>query len=155
MSIEEDLNVVAIPEQEVTMKTVTQWYEAVRLLNNAKSLEMALRKRIFGKHFPNPVEGVNEIEMPYGPPGYIMKGTYKLDRKVDEAIAKALAPKFEEAKIPVAELIKLKPELSVSEYRKLQAAAEVGEEGKARLVLFEQCLIIKPGAPELKIVEKK
>lgn len=145
-------NMVEIPPQPVDEATVTAWFNAVKALNEAKSLEMLLRKRIFGFHFPNAEEGTNSIDMPYGPPGYEMVGTRKVERKVEIAIAKAMDEQFQKAQLPIGDLIVYKPELSLKAYRKLEE--DKSEEGKARLLLFDQCLIIKDGAPELKIREK-
>lgn len=139
-----------LPDTKVTLADMFRWYEMVEQLDKLKLAEVTLRKRIFGDYFPpdKRVEGTNTAPLD---DGYALKGTYKIDRKVDEAALTTLAPTFREQAIPLDSLIKYKPELSVKEYRKLEG--DTSEEGKKRLHLFDQCLIIKPSeTPALEIV---
>lgn len=105
--------------------------------------EMMLRKKIFGTYFKTPKEGVNDHPLANG---YVMKGTHKINRNVDEALLAAKQQELIDAGIPMGELIKMKPELVTKSYRVLQA-------NKENCRLFEQILDIKVGAPELKIVK--
>jgi hypothetical protein len=135
---------VTIPENPVTTADLIAWYNTCEELTRIKAREMLLRKKIFGHYFPDPQEGTNT-----SPPledGAVIKGVHKINRSVDEAALKVLTPEFQKNKIKVDELITYKPDLSIKEYRKLTA-----EEQK----LFDQCLIVKPGTPDLDIVVPK
>lgn len=141
----------AIPDNPVTMQDLMTWYVMVEDLAKLKANEVILRRKIFKHYFPTPDEGVNTHTLE---DGYALKGDYKIDRKVDEAALVTLTPNFQEAGIKVDDLIRRKPELAVKEYRKLEG--DTSDEGKARLHLFDQCLIIKPSeTPALEIVLPK
>lgn len=119
------------------------WYEMEINLGLLKAQEMTLRKELFAEAFPTPKEGTNKFSLP---DGYVLDGQYKLDRKIDVAAYTQLLPKLREAKIPVDKLLKWTPNLVISEYRTLD---------KESLHFFDQCLIIKPGAPAMEIVKPK
>lgn len=141
----------AIPDNPVTMQDLMTWYTMQEDLAKLKAAEVLLRRKIFKFYFPTPSEGVNTHTLD---DGYALKGDYKIDRKVDDAALVTLTPTFQEQGLKVDELIKRKPELALREYRKLEA--DETEVGKARLHLFDQCLIIKPSeTPALEIVLPK
>lgn len=129
-------------EQPVTQKDMEEWYRLQQQLAEIKGKEMALRLRIFKHHFPNPKEGTNTVPLNDGT-GCELKGVHKINRSVEKAALVVLAPKFEEAKIAVGDLIEYKPELKIAEYRTLT------EEQRE---LFDQALIVKDGTPDVKIV---
>lgn len=131
---------VAIPPNTVSMADLTAWYNAKAELAKLKTFEMMLRKKIFGFYFPDPKEGTNNHTMD---DGYILKATHVIQRDVDMAALSALGDQFAEQGIFTEHLIRRKPELVTSEYRKLN---------EAQIKLFDQCLIIKDGAPSLEIV---
>ncbi len=133
----------AIPVQEVTQEDLNLWYKLTEELARVKVAEMELRKKIFGAKFPSPVEGTNTIPLTEG---WVLKGQYKIDRKVDEAAVVALTPVLKEHKIPIKELIIYKPELAIREYRNLD---------EAQMAIFNQVLLIKPGSPSLEIVKPR
>jgi hypothetical protein len=142
---------VTIPEDEVTLEHLMLWYKVKEDLAKLQLTEVTLRRRIFKHHFPTPIEGTNTFTLE---DGYALKGQYKIDRKVDDAALTTLTPAMRAQEIPVDALIKRPPELAVKEYRKLQNDNSV--EGKKRLNLFDQCLIIKPSeTPALEIVLPK
>jgi hypothetical protein len=132
---------VAVPENAVTEKDIADWYILVDRMKKDKASEMLLRTKIFKHAFPAPTEGTNTAPFTNG---FVFKGTYKLTRDIDEAVFATMAPQFFEAGINPNKLIRHKPELAVTEYRKLTA-----EQQK----LVDQALVIKPGAPSLEIVK--
>jgi hypothetical protein len=142
---------VEVPENEITIEHLMQWYKMQEDLAKLKSAEALLRARIFKKYFPTPVEGTNDFSLD---DGYVLKAKYSIDRKVDEATLTTLTPDLRKLNIPLDALIKYKPELSVKAYRTLEG--DSSDEGKKRLNLFDQCLIIKPaGTQQLEIVLPK
>ena len=129
----------AIPEHSVTMATLAEWYRTKEQLDLIKAKEALLRPVIFKHFFPNPKEGSNNFTLP---DGYILNATHAINRSVDEAALTALQPKFQELHLNADVLIKRKPELAITEYRKLTAE---------ELLVVDQALIIKPGIPTLAI----
>lgn len=120
---------------------LAHWAKVAADLTALKAQEVALRRELFGEAFTAPEEGTNTYPLPAG---WKLKGTQVIDRKVDVPAYTALLPKFREAKLPVDDLIKWKPEVSITEYRKLAGDS---------LHLFDQALIIKPSeTPGLEIV---
>ena len=145
MSDKNEQTVAAIvnPDEVVTGEDITNWYDAQKKLEVLKDYELKLRNKIFKGCFKNPREGVNKFPLTEG---WILKADHKINRKVDEALLTAMAPKFREVGINPDVLVKWKPELAVSEYRKLTE-----EEHK----LFDQVLEIKEGTPQMEIVLPK
>lgn len=122
---------------------LTTWFELQAQLAQLKDREMILRKKLFAEAFPAPEEGTNSFNLP---DAYVLKGTHKLDRKIDLAAYNQLLPNLRKAEVPVDRLLKWDPSLVTGEYRTLTPA---------HLHLFDQILIIKPGAPSLEIVLPK
>lgn len=120
-----------------------RWYKLQADLAVLKEQEMTLRKRLFAEAFPIAVEGTNSFNLP---DAWVLKGTHKLDRKVDIAAYNQLLPNLRKAEVPVDRLLRWDPSLVTGEYRTLTPA---------HLHLFDQILIIKPGAPSLEIVLPK
>lgn len=116
-----------------------EWRETVERLDELKSRELDLRKKLFAGAFPAPVEGTQRITLT---DGTILKGNMRLNRKIDpEALQKVDIP--EEIK---ARVVKMKPELDLKNYRTMRD--EDREE-------FDKCLTITPGTPSLEIETKK
>lgn len=132
---------IAVPS--VTMDEVALWYKMKEDLSKLKVAESLLRKRIFGHYFPAPEEGVNKFPLNDGT-GFVIKGTRKIDRKVDEALLSLKFQELRDKNINPDVFLKRTYELKVSEYRKF-----TDEEIK----LVDQILIIKDGSPELEIVK--
>lgn len=122
---------------------IGRWNELQAKLASIKDEEMKLRKEIFEECFPTPVEGTATIDMPEG---WALKGTYKLTRSIDEAALPAVLAELRKHKVSTDTIITYKPNLSLSNYRKLDP--------KWRRVL-EQAMEIKPGAPTLELVAPK
>lgn len=136
---------VAIPAPTVTQEEINEWYTLQKQLGEMSFKEMALRKKIFGALFIAPKEGVNTVPLAEG---WVMKGDYKINRKVDVASLTTLSPMLKEKGIPVDSLIRYKPDLATKEYRDLQKNPELCK-------LFEQVLVITVGSPALEIVLPK
>lgn len=130
-----------IPEPQVTIGTIAEWFNKKKELATLKTTEMLLRKRIFNHFFKQPKEGANNVPMPDGS-AYKLCGTHVVNRKVDEPVMRTMWDDLCKQGIPMNDLIKMKPELSVSAYRELTA-----EQQK----LFDQVLIVSDGSPDLEI----
>ena len=140
----------------VTAEDLATWYQMQAELTALKASEAMLRSRIYKHFFPKAAageegtEGTNTVELEDGT-GAVLKAQRKVDRKVLEPELDAYKAALKEEgcnlpKLPLNKLIKWKPELSVSEYRKLTA-----EEQKA----CDTFLNIKDGSPQVEIVIPK
>ena len=105
--------------------------------------EMEVRKRLFELAFPAPKEGVNSINLNGG---WKFKGTYKLDRKIDEAALKPALDQLREQGINPDPLIKWKPELVTGDYKALSPANKA---------ILDQALTIKPASPTVELIPPK
>jgi hypothetical protein len=144
MSDDKEVPKTALPVVEVvTQEEMNEWYELTQKMAEMKTRELVLRNKIFNSYFPDPVEGTNNIPLE---DGFVLKAQYKLNRTVDEAVLSEKAQEFKDAKIPVKDLVVLKPELSTRVYR------ELTEEQRA---LFDKALVIRPGTPQLEITKAK
>lgn len=132
-----------IAQDEVTMEDIIAWDKAAKELVAAKNTEMLLRTRVFKGKFPTPVEGTNSVPLLND---YVLKAKYELNRSVDIEAVKTLAEELKTAGVDVTEVIRYKPELSVTAYKALN---------KDQKEVFDQCLTIKPGTPSLEIVLPK
>jgi hypothetical protein len=139
---------VQIPEQqqltpEQAFEQLQVWYGLQQQLANLRNTEFVQRGRMASFYFTDPNEGTNRIDLGGG---FDLKLDYKINRNVDEAAL--LTVTAEQAKalaLPMDKLFKWKPELSVTEYRKLN--------DKQR-EFVDSLLDIKPGSPSLSIVPK-
>lgn len=134
---------VEIPENEVTVADISAWYKAAAELAKLKAYESMLRHKIAKARFPSIKEGTNSSPLD---DGYLLKAKHQINRDVDFASFVSNKPRFLEKLIKVDEIIKYKPELVLSEYRTLT------EEQRQ---MFDECLIIKPGATSLEITLPK
>jgi len=131
----------SIPPNVVTADEILQWVDQVAQLKKLRDSEMVLRKRIFGAYFPEPKEGTNIFKLSEEDR---LEGGYSYTRDIDPAALVALTPVFQEAGISVDALIERKPSLRVGVYRTLT---------EEQINLFDQCLIVKPASPSLKIAK--
>ena len=107
---------------------VTQaWYEAKLALDAAKKNEAELRKQVLQSQFEEanssgPVSGTRKKDLGGG---YTLKADFKLAYKLEnknrelENCLEAIANSFEEGNYIARNLVKWKPELSLTEYKKL------------------------------------
>lgn len=155
---------------EVTQAELEEWYKLKELLDDTKTKEFALRKKIYAHYFVvrdehgveiQPKEGTNNFELP---DGFVLKAQRVINRSVDQGSLAALKQEkielsekedlYEKEKerlallleLPLDDLVRYKPELETREYRKLS--------DEARNV-FDTALVIKDGTPQLDIVKPK
>lgn len=132
---------------------ILAWEQAVKALAAAKDAEAALRKEVLAEAFsfdPEALrEGTENFELGNG---YKLKAVFKISRNLNnenEAVDKVLA-KIEKTGpegVFIAErLVKWKPELSVTEYKKLP------EKFKK---LFDEVVTSKEAMPALELVAPK
>ena len=132
---------------------ILAWEAAVKALAAAKDAEAALRKEVLAEAFAFDPEALRE-----GPEnfelgnGYKLKAVFKISRNLNnenEAVDKVLS-KIEktgpEGAFIAERLVKWKPELSVSEYKKLP------EKFKK---LFDEVVTSKEAMPSLELVAPK
>jgi hypothetical protein len=131
------------PEQTTKL---TEWQAAKAAADAVKPTiekEQALRKEVFALFFPAPIEGTNKFDLPEG---WALKGTYKIDRKVDEQAVPAVTEALRSMGVNVDLLIGNEPKLKTATYRELTAEQRV---------IFDQALTIKPGSPTVELVAPK
>lgn len=129
-----------IPQNTVTPEDLAAWYDMTKNLKALQASEMLLRKKIFGALFPDPKEGVNSHALA---DGWVLKATHKIDRKLDTAALETLKASFRERGLNPDVLVRYKPELAVTPYKALTPEHQL---------IFDECLVIKPGSPSLEIV---
>lgn len=125
---------------------LTEWQAAKAEADKVKPIierEQALRKEVFGSFFPAPTEGTNKVDLPGG---WTLKGTYKIDRKVDEQVVPAVTEALRGMGVNVDLLIGYEPKLKTTVYRELTAEQRA---------IFDQALTIKPGSPTMELVAPK
>lgn len=134
---------VAIPAPQTTQEELNTWYALQQKLDEIKTQERALRKKIFAAFFQAPKEGTNTASLT---DGWVLKGGHVINRKVDVALLTTHVADLREHNVPTDELVKYKPELVLPEYRKLN---------DEQRNLFDRVLDIKIGSPSLEIVLPK
>ena len=134
---------VEVPKNDVTNVDIQCWLLAKKEKAAATLTESTLRHKIFNFFFPMPTEKTQNAALGGG---YGLKGKQDTNRSVDPGVLQAMGQKFVDAGINLGVLVKWKPELAVSEYRKLT---------DAQRVLFDECLTIKEGSITLDFVEPK
>jgi hypothetical protein len=138
-----------IPEREVTLEHLKEWYALKQQLDELKGKEVVLRQFIAAGLFPDPKEGTNTHPLNDGT-GAVAKLTHVINRAVQierfEELEKSLQTDNNLPKLNLDNLVRWKPEVAVKEYRTL-----TDEERN----LFDQVLVIKPGMPGLEIMIPK
>lgn len=126
---------------------VQQWQEAKEALAAWQRRERDLRAEIIGATTDGTVDsGVENV--PFGP-NHRIAITHRLIYKLDDgpALDAALEDVSRSMGDTIAErLVKFKPELSVSEYKKLDPDVQKR---------FNRVITTKPGSPSLEIKEQK
>ena len=134
---------IQIPENQVTQQDMERWYTVQEQLSKLKNEEQLLRQKIFKGMFHDPKEGTNSVDLA---DGFVLKGKRIINRTVDDAAFKASVEELAKNGIATDQIVKYKPELVTSEYRKLTAE---------QINLFDTVLIVKDGMPGLEIVKPK
>jgi hypothetical protein len=151
---------------------LAEWQAALTELAACKPIierERELRKEAFALLFPDPKEGTNTVELANG---WVCKGTYPIERKVDAALVQQLrglkvidlspellqklsidpaacgsgASVLEVLRFNVDEVLNYEPKLVVKPYRQLTAE---------QTLLFDRCLDSKPGSISMEITQPK
>ena len=120
-----------------------EWYSIQEQLKKLKAREALLRKAIFEHYFPDPKEGTSSTDIGNG---WSLKGKHVVNRDIDEAALGVFKNSEKAELVAVDSIVRYKPELKLREYKQLT------EEQKH---LVDNFLIIKPGMPQLTIVEPK
>lgn len=132
---------------------ILAWRDATEALAAAKAQEAELRKQVLSQVFAFDSEELREgTENAELGGGWKLKATFKISRILnnkDEGVDKALS-KLEktgaEGEFIAGRLVRWKPELSVSEYKKLP------EKYKK---LFDEVVVSKEATPSLELVAPK
>ena len=136
--------------EETKEQLAARWHLALLATEAAKKViaeESDLRKKVFALYFPAPTEGTNTVEFAGG---WKLKGTYKLDRKVDEAALPAIFQALRDMyQVDAGLIVKPEPKLDTKAYKALR---DINPEAAK---LFETCLTIKPQSPTLELVAPK
>lgn len=132
-----------IPEEAPLAERLSNWYKLSKELKLLRVKEMLLRKSLFATMFPDPDEGVNKYDLD---DGYVVKGTYALERKIDQGAFDAMKEKLIEAEVKVDAIVTYAPSLAKKVYNALN---------EDQVNLMDQCLIIKPASPSMEIVKPK
>lgn len=125
------------------------WKEKQATLVKAQLEEISMRNQLLGLCFPGAKEGTENLDLGKG---WILKGVFKQnysldkdDEKVDKALNR-LEKCGDNGKFVAERVVKWKPELSVSEWRKLSPEQQA---------CIEEVITIKPGQPSLELVAPK
>lgn len=142
--------VVYMEEQRITrQQLLADWLSAQSKVASFKpdvEKEMELRKAVMAEFFPLPKEGVNDFQLAEG---WVLKGTYKLDRKVDMSAIPAVYAKLREMGVNPDPLLEYKASLVTSAYK---AMATINPEAAH---VFDQALTIKPASPTVELKAPK
>lgn len=128
--------------EEQKFAVLCQWYEAKNALQAAQAKERLLRDQVFSEYFVDPKEGTNNVKLATGD---VLTAVYPMNRKIDKAILNGLGEALRDNLINIDEVVEYKPELRVTNYRKLT--------DEQRLVL-DQCITMTPGSPQISIKVK-
>lgn len=129
--------------------------QAVIELEAVKAKEMALRKKLAETYFPNAKEGVNNLELGNG---YKLKFTRKLNYRLAgkddvDAALDDIEKLGNEGSFIGERLVRWKPDLSVSEYKRLLKSGE-GIDNSIKHIIG-RVLTISDAAPTIELVEPK
>lgn len=116
-------------------ETLDRWAVVKESIRQLQAEERALREGIFNGTFPEPTEGVNKVELP---DGRVLKGTYRINRRVLEDRLTSVPKDIRE------KAFKLRHSLNTGAYRDLT---------DAQRAKVDEALDIKPGLPSLDIIE--
>lgn len=128
---------------------IARWSAALAKLPDAKVLvenELKLRKEMMASFFPAPAEGVNSLELEQG---WVLKATYKIDRKIDPSALPAVNAQLRELGINPDPLVRYKPELDTKTYKTLCATNPIA------VKVFDEAMTSKPASPVLALEAPK
>lgn len=128
---------------DVLQNQLNEWWLTTQELKVVKAAESILRKDVFEKAFPNPVEGTNKLNLGSG---WVLKATYGMNRKVIPDVLFENTEQLINLEVPIDMLIRYKPEISVTIYKLLT---------ESQKHIFDQCITVTPGSPSLEVVMPK
>lgn len=127
------------------------WQELEKELDFAKAKEMEFRKALFKRAFPTPKSGVNALDLNSG---YKLKGTYKQNVKIDEAVIPAVRDGLARLNLSVDPYLKVSYSLDTTAYKAI-VTAEAQLEQKPVGSVLRQMIITTDASPTLEIVLPK
>jgi hypothetical protein len=134
------------------------WQTLQTKLANAKEAEMDMRKYVFKRAFPTPVEGTNTVELGNG---YELKGVYKpnyslLDNDIVDNCLNKIKKVGNQGALIADRLIGWTPSFYKSEYNKIKEDADAGSVEAVEILRYVHEMIeIKDAAPKLDIKAPK
>lgn len=142
----QEAEVVSPPEGEHPYYVLLrQWQDVSQAVKELTQQERALREQLFAGTFPSPEEGVNKYELP---DGRVVKGTYKLTRKLDvEKLEAAVNDTSVSAEV-AQKVVRIKYELDLKAFKDLPDIARNALE-------VQQIVTTAPALPTLEIVNPK
>jgi len=169
VAVESTAAPIESPEEFVLRrdKEIQAWLDGKASLDNAKSFEAEARAKVTKTLFPSPRKGTQRYALNGGYNVKLVHGlTYTLgdkDKIDDEGkkvgvdvqvreLEEKLCAMGAEAELLCERLIKWKPEISASEYEKLDSNDDLQ---KQMLDLIDPLLTIKPASPQLAFEEPK
>lgn len=126
------------------------WQAMEGAMKFTKAAEIEMRKAVFAAYFKHD-KGTENIDLGQG---YKLKGVaelnYNLDKTKVDDVLDGIEKMGERGAIIVETLVKYKPELSLTEYKKL--AESDNQVDKNALALIQSVITTSPGSPTLTIV---
>lgn len=133
-------------DNPVLFDKMSQWQDKVAQIQAQAHLiveERQLRQEVFALAFPTPKEGANSGELPEG---WTLKGTLKIDRKIDEAALPQVLTQLRTLGYNPDPVVKYEPKLVTKDYKAMP--------DEVRKV-FDTALTIKPALPTIELVPPK
>jgi hypothetical protein len=140
------------PEKALCFMTETQkelvscWYTSLQAAKEAKriiAVEKKKRDALVKEIFDHPKEGTNKATMPNG---WMLKFTYKVERKIDETLLGVVRDSLESVDISMDTVIEKVPKLNTAVYKKFP---------KEHQKIVDLCLTSKAGSHTLELVPPK
>lgn len=142
-------------------KKINDWIKLKNTAKTAVEAERDARQELAGLLFPNPAKGTQRFDLGGGYAIKLVHGTtYTLFEPVKAAerngpaltLYNKICALGNEGPALAARIVKFKPELSSSEYEKLDTNFEVQAKIKA---LIDEALTTKPSSPQMDFEEPK
>lgn len=124
-----------------TKQQVAEWKKIAEELKVLRKKESVLRDELVDTLAPNRTEGITEIELGYG---YKLHITQPYIRDIDDELLVETKKKIKRSILN--KLLRTKVSLNKKEYDNMD---ELTRE------IFNECIIVKPGKPQMKISEPK
>lgn len=137
------------PKTPTREQTLQAWLDAKNALDAAKATEMELRSKVIeGFNFdPKKAAGTEYADLANGwRLKAVKKQNYNLDKDKTDAALSELEKSGSDGQFIADRLVKWKPDLSIAEYRKLNATHKA---------IIDRVLTVTPGSPSLELIEPK